>query len=368
MDEALRRGTLSQTPFASVLAGIWRDELTGTLRLQGPGGPRSFTFENGSLTVDRTAFPEEGFLKSLLTSGVTDLISLARAEEHARQNRMSVIRALLEIPLLEPRRLWTLLEEFAKEEAYAFFDREEGDFAFEPRPSPPGPALLRDIFLPNLILAGGRRMTNHGLIARHLPPETESVQSLEPYFLDLLELAPHERYFLHVLESAGTVAELYESSELGPRESRRILFVFLHLGLAGTRAAKPKTAKLPAEMSLADVDKIFGVFNSKCSFIFKYISKEIGPVALSIIRNSMEDIRSRLDPVFQGLELKPDGRIELKSLLKTSMNLIGDENRRSLLRSMDEILVAEVLAVKRTLGSSHESALVKSLEKIGEAP
>jgi hypothetical protein len=33
---------------------------------------------------------------------------------------------------------------------------------------------------------------------------------------------------------------------------------------------------------------------------------------------------------------------------------------------MDEILVAEVLAVKRTLGPEHESTLVKNLEKIGD--
>ena len=48
-------------------------------------------------------------------------------------------------------------------------------------------------------------------------------------------------------------------------------------------------------------------------------------------------------------------------------NIVGDECRRSLLRSMDEILAAEVLVVKRTLGPDQESAVVKSLEKLGEA-
>jgi hypothetical protein len=368
MDESLRRGNLSRTPFVRVLAGIWRDELTGTFSVHGSGWQKIFTFENGSLTVDRAAFPEKDFLKTLLTSGTTDLISLARAEEHAQRAGVPVVRALLEVALLEPGRLWALIEQFTRDEAFALFDREDGEFEFEPRSSPPGPALLRDIFLPNLILEGGRRMTNDTLMARHLPPETEAVQSLDPYVLDLLDLAPQEKYFLHLLGSSRTVAELFESSDLGRRESRRILFVFLHLGLAGTRAAKPKTGKLPVEISLADMDKLFGVFNAKCSYIFKYISKEIGPVALSVIGNSLDDIRGRLDPAFQGLELKADGRIELKSLLKTSMNLIGDESRRNLLRSMDEILVAEVLAVKRTLGSGHESALVKGLEKIGDIP
>jgi hypothetical protein len=368
MDEALRRGNLAQTPFARVLGGIWSEELTGSLIVRGPGGPRSFSFENGSLTVDRSSLPEKDFLQSLLTTGTTDLISLARAEEYANKNGLSAVRALLEIRLLEPGRLWAWLEAFVREEVYLLFDREDGEFEFGRRPSPPGPAYIRELFLPGLILEGGRRMSNDGLIARHLPPESETLQGLRPYFLDLLDLAPHEKYLLNLLESAGTVAELCASSELGPRETRRVLFVFLCLGLAGTRAPKPKTTRLPAEMSLADMDKLLGVFNAKCSYIFKYISKEIGPVALSVIGNSLEDIRGRLDPVLQGLELKSDGRIELKSYLKTNMNLVGEEDRRGLLRSMDEILVAEVLAVKRTLGSGHESALVKSLEKIGELP
>jgi hypothetical protein len=365
MDEALRHGNLSETPFAGVLAGIWREELTGTLSVRGVGGPKSFVFENGLLLIDRASLPEKDFLKSLLTSGAADLISLAQSEEYAERNGVSIIRALLEIPLVEPARLWALLEGFVKEEAYSLFDREEGEFELGPLSTPRGPALI-SLFVPNLILEGARRMTNDRIIARLLPPDGETIQSLEPYFLDLLDLLPHERYVLGLLETPRTLAELYGSSDLGKRESRRTLSVFLCLGLAGTRPPRPKTGKLPAEMSLADMDKVFGLFNAKCSYIFKYISKEIGPVALSVIGNSLEDVRSRLDPAFQSLELKADGRIELKALLKTSMNFIGDENRRGLLRSMDEILVAEVLAVKRTLGSGHESALVRSLERIGE--
>ena len=367
MEENLRRGILAETPFARVLARIWREELTGALSVRGSDGTKLFIFDQGALVVVLASLPEKDFLKSLLTSGATDLISLAQAEEYAEGQGVSVLRALLEIPLINPERLWPLLEQFVKEEVSSLFDREEGEFEFGVPPSTPGPALLR-LDVANLILAGGRRMRNEAIIARELPPESETVQSLAPGFLELLDLLPHERYFLGLLDSPLTLTEICEASVLGRRESRRALAVFLWLGLAGTRSPRPKTGRLPAEMSLADMDKLFGIFNAKCSYIFKYISKEIGPVALSVIGNSLEDVRSRLDPVFQGLELKADGRIEVTSFLKTSMNVVGDESRRGLLRSMDEILVAEVLAVKRTLGSRHESALVKNLEKIGDIP
>jgi hypothetical protein len=368
VNEAARRGNLSETPFAQVLAEIWRDGLTGLLTVRTSGGSKRLTFEKGALTVEPAAFPEKDFLQSLLTSGAVDLIGLARAEDYARACGQSVVRGLIDSGLLPPGRLWELLETFAREAAYGLLDCDEGEFEFAPAAGPAGPAYIRNVSIPGLILEGSRRMGNESAFARHLPTESETVQSLDLAALDGLTLAPHEAYLLDLLGSARSVADLVEASDLGERETRRILFVFLILGLAGARAPKPKTARLPAEMSLADMDKIFGAINTKFSNIFKYVSKEIGPVALSVIGNSLEDVRSRLDPAFQGLELKPDGRIELKSYLKTNMNLIGEDNRRGLLRSMDEILVAEVLAVKRTLGPAHESTLVKSLERIGELP
>jgi len=366
MADPSRRGNLSQTPFARLLAEIWRDGQTGVLAVRTPAGARRFTFESGALTVERDAVPDDDFLQSLLTSGAADLINLGRVEALAQRNGRSVVRTIVETGLLPPARLWALLEGYVREAAYSLFDLDEAEFEFAPGPAPASQPYLRSLSVPGLVLEGVRRMTNDGLFARHLPADPETVQSLDPSLLDGLRLAPHETYLLDLLAAPQSVADLVSASELGERETRRLLFVFLALGLAGSRAPKPKTGRLPAEMSLADMDKVLGAFNAKCSYIFKYVSKEIGPVALSVIGNSLEDIRGRLDTVFQGLELKADGRIELRTFLKTSQNLVGEDSRRSLLRSMDEILVAEVLAVKRTLGSAHESALVKSLERIGE--
>jgi hypothetical protein len=368
MNDVLPRGSFSRTPFARVLAEIWRNELSGTLTVRARGGPKSLTFNAGALFVNRESFPEKDFLKSLLTAGEADLISLARLEEFAQHNGVTAVRALLELPLLKPRRVWELIEAFVREEAYPLFDEATAEYEFEGREAPAGPAYVRHLSLPGLILEGVRRMSNFDVIHSLLPAETESVQSLPPGSVGIPELEPHERYLLGLLGAPLALADLYEASDLGKRETQRVLFVFLCLGLAGSRPPKPKTGRLSPEMTLADMDKLFGLFNAKCSAIFKYISKEIGPVAQSVIRNALEDVRGRLDPVFQGFELKGDGRIELKSFLKTSMNLIGEDSRRGFLRSMDEILVAEVLAVKRTLGSAHESALVRSLERIGELP
>lgn len=365
MNEALLRGKLSQVPFARVLSDIWNKRRTGILRFEDPVSPKAFSFEKGALVVNKKSFAGADFLKFLMTSGELDLLSLGRAEDYIHQKDVSSIRALLEIPLLAPARIWELLETFVRGEAYPLFDREEGDFVFEAGSAPIEPPYIQGLSVPDLIFEGVRRMTNFSLIAAHLPPEEESIRKLSPHILYLEKLVPHEIYLLEILDSVNTLSELIKRSDLSEKETRRILFAFLCLGLAGARAPKAKNNKTPGELSLADLDRLYAVFNEKCSFVHKYISKEIGPVATSVIRKSLEEIKGHLDPAFQSLQLTPEGRIEIKAFLKMNMNAVSEENRRSLLQSMDEILAAEALAVKRTLGPSHESALIRGLERIG---
>jgi hypothetical protein len=365
MDDTPLRGSLSETPFPKVLAAVWKKGSTGTLHVRLGAETRSFVFRNGSLAVARPHFEEKDFLKSLLTSGTLDLISLSRVEDYAEAHDVSSLRALLEIPFFGAGEVWKLLESYVTNEALRLFSEQDGEYDFEPG-TPSGPVLLGGISIPALILEGTRRIKNLEAIAPHLPAETEFVQGRPPGSLDSLSLAPHETYLLRSLDRGMTVSDLLAESELGRMETQRALFALLCLGLAGTRGAKPRTGKTPEELSGSGVDRLFKAFNDKCAYIFKYVTKEIGPVASSVIEKSLDEVKGRLDPAFLDFTLQADGRIELRSPLRMNPSLWGGDGRKSLLRSMDEILMAEVLAVKRTLGPDHESALVRSLEKVGE--
>ncbi len=366
MDGTSLCGQLSETPFPCILAEIWRKGLTGTLRVNHSSGNKSFTFDKGSLAIGRSSLSEKSFLKSLLTSGVLDLITLDKCEEYAQQHEVSLIRALHEIPLLQPDRVWTLLKSYVKDEILLLFGPGGGKYEFEGCRELSEPLLIEDIPLPGLILDGIRTLEDPASIAPHLPPETESLQKISRDSGKSFSLIPHEVYLLNLLDKEKTVSEIIALSELGPRETQRTLFALICLGLAGKKKAQGKTGKTSSELTLSDMDRLFKIFNDRCSSIFKYISKEIGPVASSVIEKALQDIKDRLDPAFHELILQADGRIELKSSVKMNMSFAAEDTRESLLKSMDEILVAEVLAVKRTLGPEHESALVKNLEKIGD--
>ncbi len=360
------RGDLAGAPFARVLAGIGKRGLTGRLLVRGPGGDKTFSFERGQLVLESGSFDEPALLRFLLTTGEADLIGLERVEDQVRRSGSGLVRALAEQAGLHPARLWPALASFLMEEALSLFDREDAEYEFQETAVLAGRTLIRGIDIPDLVLEGVRRMANTGLIARHLPAADMPIRRGPAARTEGPNLALHERYILGLLDSGTTLAELMDASDIGEEGTRRALFAFLCLDLAVTASAKPKTWRPAADRTPAEIDRLFAAFNNRCSFIFKYVSKAVGPVALSIIEKSLDEVRGRLDPVFQGLELRADGRIELRSSLRVNMTIGGEDGRRSLLRSMDEILMAEVLAVKRTLGPADEAALIRSLEKMGE--
>lgn len=115
-----------------------------------------------------------------------------------------------------------------------------------------------------------------------------------------------------------------------------------------------------------EFDKILDAFNDKFSYIYKYISKELGPVAFNVVEKCLEETKSHLSSLFQEIKFDREGRIEMNSILKANITYASQETKMSLIKDLNEILVAEVLAVKKNLGDDHESLLVKNLEKIGE--
>jgi hypothetical protein len=368
MDEWFASEEFARAPIARVLAEIWRQGLSGSLYVRSGGVPRCLSFERGFLVLDSVSFEEKDFLRFLLTTGETDLIALTRVEEHAQKGAGSSLRALIETSLFTPERLWTLLLSYARDEALSLLEGAGAEREFHTRSGPPARVYIDAIDVPGLLLEGARRMRDESAIDRVLPERGEVVRRLPAFSADAFDLSLTEKYVLGLLDPPKTLEEISAASDVGEAETRRSLFALVLLGLAGTAGPKPKTAKLAGDLSLAAMDRILGLFNAKCAFAFKYVSKEIGPVAFSLIGKALDEVRGRLDPAFQNAELKPDGRLELKSLLRVNANIVGDDCRRSMLRSMDEILAAEVLVVKRTLGPEHESALVRSLEKLGEAP
>jgi hypothetical protein len=359
------RSDLTTISLPQLLFRTWEKSDSGRLTIQNGEDKRSVFFIKGDLALAEGSFSGEGFLKRLLSLRALTPIQAEECAAPPGEKNPSCLRALIERGIISPARLWESLAEYWMEELFAVFDWAGAELVFDPNSTLREAQVYALFPTPAVVLRGIRRMKRTDRIREFLPPDTEALQLLSPAHADHLHLAPHENYVLGILRANPRLSDVYAQSQVGRWETQKTLFAFLTLGLAAL-SPTPAPAKPAPELSSAGLEKIWADFNDKCAYIYRYISKEIGPVGLSVLEKSLEDVRLRLTPPFQGLELRSDGRVEFSPFPLMSLTLFTEESRKQFIRVLNEILMAEVLAVKKTLGNAHEAGVVRSLEKIGE--
>lgn len=365
MTEFLSEGTLYETPFPRVLFRLWKKEAAGRLVLRRPQeAERALYFSKGQVTVERDGLSEPEFLKALVKKRILPAEAARRAVKEAAERGISLLRSLNELGLIAALPLWNLLASFYVRRLFRLFDAEDGRYAFESGALLPEGSALGEIQTLDLILQGIRQIQNAGFLERRVPAPDEPIYLSTPYFLHRLNLEPHERYVLGRLSGVSRLNGFYERSELGETESRKVVFALFCLDILHVREEKGKTREIP-ESSSAEQTRILASLNDRCACVHKYITKQIGPLARTILGNAIDEIKPGLGPIFRKARFLADGRIEVDPALASGAGHLDEDIFRQIVRGYDEILMAGVLAVKKALGPAHEAAVVKQIERIG---
>ncbi len=358
-----REGTLLQTPFARLLFDLWRTGAGGRLLLRDGGAERAIHLESGDVIVEREGLSEKDFLAALAKKRILTAEQAKQCVKTAKAGGVSLFRALGELGYVSPQALWNILESFFARRLFPLFDWESGRWTLDPDGSLPVRERLGRLAALDLILQGVRQMRSAAVMDRYLPAETAPLRVTAPAHLSRIAWEPHERYALQVIGCVPHVKAFYEACEIGRPEARKILFGFFALGIAAPAeepARKPRDGTAPA----ADGSPIESL-KEKCAFLYRYVTKEIGPLGRTIVARSLEEVRPTLGPLFQKAVLLPDGRIEADPALRPGTG-VPEAMRKALVRGYEEILMAEVLAVRKALGARHESVLVQALAKVGK--
>lgn len=359
------QGKLSNIPFSQLLSRLWQTEKSGLLKIKNVRSEKHLSFKKGNIAIERASFPGKDFLKNLVEKKILDSSSAKEYESFAAQNKRTIIRALHELRAISPPRLWILIEDFIKSDYSLLFDWTEGEFEFVSEKAPQEPEILFLILTPDFILQGIRQMENYDIIRAHIPPEDEIVQILSPEYLNVIALDSPEKYLLAMIDNKKSLKNIYDLSELGKKESQKVIFCLFSLGLIAHPQDKIQDNSYHKPRQL-ELDKILDVFNNKLSYTYKFISKELGPVAFNVVEKCLKETTSHLSSLFPEIKFDEEGRIDMDAILKTNRALATEGTMMNLIKDLNEILMAEVLAVKKNLGDEHETLLIKNLEKIGE--
>ncbi len=359
------KGNLTQKLFPEILFELWSSESSGLLTIRKDGIEKKLVFQKGQIAVAKDVYPEEIFLKFLQKRNLLNASSIRVYESYSAKNRCSLLQSLHQLSPLPFSQIWTLLEEFVTQDYLPLFDWSVGTYEFDAGQISHQKDILFLISTLDFILQGIRQMGNLDLLQTRLPGNKENIQILSPGYLEQLKLIPPEKYIWNLIKTEKALHNIYETSALGKKASQRVIFALFSLGLITFAQEKMSEASLP-QYSQISSHKIWDAFNTKFSYIYKYISKELGPVAFNLMEKSLEEIRPHLSSLLRKIKFNSEGKIAMDSNLKTSLTYANGETKMNLLKDLNEILMAEVLAVKKNLGREQEAILINNLEKIGE--
>jgi len=350
--------------FPQILFSVWESKITGRLLIKNDTTEKTLTFKNGNLAIDKDIFEEKAFLKHLLKKKILDNPSARKCEVRTVKKKTSLLAAILDLEILSPQHLWKNMEVYTKEELFPLFDLSPLTFSLISEKTPSDNAILFTISTLSLIREGIYRMKNIKLIDALIPKDAEDFQKLTPDHMDQIDLEPYEEHLIHTTGEKMGLQTLISKSTLGEKYTKKGLLTLFCLGILGPSPIATPNKPLQ-EFSVAELQKILDTFNAKCSYIYKSVSKELGPVALNLMEKSIEDIKPHLLQHFQKIRLGIDGKIDLQSVLKSNIIMSDRDTIQLIIKSLNEILTAEILAVKKSLGNEFESTLIKNLETIG---
>ncbi|MFW6160125.1 MAG: DUF4388 domain-containing protein [Acidobacteriota bacterium] len=359
------KGNLSEIPFASLCYQLRQSNFSGQLLLSQEDGSQLFFFLNGDIILTSDELRQPDFPYFLSSEKILPLEESRELNLLLNQENHLPIEILIEKFSISPEKIWTILTNFIQFKLIPCFDWSEGNFTLSPGQVPKTPEILLNFSLLKLIRQGILSMQNMNLIRQSLPGEEETLEISSPEILKKYPQEMHERYVIRLIQTHKTLSQLQSASQLGINETQRVLYLLINTGLVKNPKKKSLHLKVTST-SHVDVANILWSFNEKFTYIFKYLSKEVGPVASNIVEKSIQETKPNLPPFFSSLNLTPEGKIELNRHLKGNIGFINDEHMPHLIEGLNEILVSLLFAVKRALGNEHESALVKNLLSVGK--
>lgn len=347
------------------LFNLWEGQKTGRLLLNPGPYEKLFCLVKGELTPVKKYFPEKDFLDWLQETGRIEPPLRLNRQLLGADNISSILAVLIEHGFLPAREALDLTAEFLAVKLIDYFNLPPVRLRFEEEDIPPEEIIVRGLFTPDLILRGFRQVSRIEHLDRWLPAEKEIIMRQVPAHARKLDLKSPELYLWNQLQVPQSFSQLLQKSWLGPTETKKTLLALACLKLVDFNLNQA-VLENNGRGNLPDLEKCLLAFNEKSAFIYRYVAKQLGPVAFNLIEKCYREAQEYLDPIFRNLEIRPDGSFEPRAMLKLSLNELSLEDKRNLLRGFDEILAAELLLVKKNLGNQHEEIVARYLARTGE--
>jgi len=352
------KGQLAQLHVPDLLQHLRLERATGILSLVSGGARKAVYIKEGRVVFASSNLPNDRLGEILLREGKITVeeyeSSIRTISKGKRQGKV-----LVEMGALSPKDLWESVQFQVKEIVCSIFQWDDGQFHFEESSLPEKERITVDLDIVDLILVGIRRVDANGPIQQRYPDGDlllERVGGDAPRTLE-----PYETHVLNLVDGERSVLEVCRESEIGDNETLKELYTMLATGVIRVKGKKVYAL----DQDFVPEDTLYTVlnsFNQMYGYVFRYMVREVGPIAENVLEKYLGGLRDSRKEVFAAVKLQKDGTLDT-AVIERNLNRLPEEQRRGLLvDALNELLYAELLAVKRTLGAEHEAAIVRAFK------
>jgi len=353
----------SREELIELASHLSREQITGVLIIKNHQAERSIFLDNGRIVFAHSNRFEDSLGHYLLVNGIISRDQLEKASAIVGQADKRLGKILLEMGALGYDELWAAVGSHLKGIVFSCFQYDEGEYAIISGHCLPVENIHIDLNIGNLVWEIMRKGSIPSDPDRYLTG-LKKIYIIDRSKIDLINMTLYERHVITLIERHHEMGKVLAQSELLLVDTKRILAVLKILclisGDRGTLGDQQEEKGNSGAIPFISFDEALKHYNALYEMIFKLLKKEIGPIAMSISQNSLDEIRNTLPGPFKKTEMTPEGKLDSEQLLQKTI-WFGDMTKKmgEFVHALEEILYAQIFAVKKNLGNDHEQQVLR---------
>jgi uncharacterized protein DUF4388 len=360
------RGRLKALSSADILEFLRVLNRKGVLTLATEGATINLFLRSGAVVHATSTRASDRLTEVLMRSGrltheqYEDTMRRAAAGE-------TIGHALVSGGHLTPRDLTEARRSLVRQITLSLFEWDSGVFDFVEGEESHEEGLEVHLPITDLIVEGIRGVRTSDLFRQRMTSLDcvfESIAAEERKIQVVLE--PHEAHVLRLVDSHRTIGAIVEMAEFPEQETLRVLFLLSAIGYV-----KVKTRTGPdveEESSRAGIAGIVDGYNHMFGQVYQYLMREIGPISEHLLLKSLREMEGAYPALFRRATLGGDGTVDAALLQDNLQDLNGAPKRETLIQGLNELLYAELLVLRKTLGPEHEARILKRFRERPAGP
>lgn len=346
--------TLKTVGIPDVLSFFNMFRKTGILHLDLADGLRRLFFKDGEIIFATSDRLEDDLGEVLCEMGKLERKDL-RSVRSEVSSAANLSQLLVKRQLVAARDLWLATRQQVESIVYALFAYDSGSCFFVPADPEQDNIVRLSMSTQNLIMEGLRRVDEKALYWRRLrrPEAMLGYSGKAPQ-----GLSSEEKNMMRQLYVTGqSVRKLLGTSEMSEYDALRTLYQLVEKGMLEVTEREEHLQPLAAEL-----ETILAIFNEMLALLYAQASPHSGEMLAEINRF----IRELPDPhiyVFRGVQIHPDGTLDMRALAENLHGLELAEQKRLLVEALTEVVYQECSMARRALGAAAATDMVRRVQE-----